>query len=70
MQFVDRQQHQIMQTQTGHGFELRACPVHTLRHETLSAGASPRLALALTADAPQQAFGFSNVRQPQVPQGV
>ena len=56
-QALDRQQHQVVQAQARHGFELGAGPAHPLRQEALRR-VHHRVGVWRAADAPQQAFGL------------
>ena len=57
VQFVNGHQHQVVQAQAGHGFELRAVPRHALGHEALL-GRHHRVSVVFAANAPQQAVGL------------
>ena len=57
LQLVDGQEHQVMQAQAGHGFELRACPLNALRHEAFGRR-QHGIGMLFGADAPQQAVGL------------
>ena len=54
---IDRQQHQVVQTQTRQGLELLATPLHAQRQEALC-GLHHRVCILLAADSPQQALGL------------
>ena len=56
-QTLNRQQHQVVQTQTWQGFQLRTAPSHAMGHEAFGRGHGG-VGTGHTANAPQQAVGL------------
>ena len=56
-QTLNRQQHQVVQTQTRQRFELAACPRRALRQKAF-VGRQGSQSTGMAADAPQQTFGL------------
>ena len=69
VQLVDRHQHQVVQAQARHGFELLACPGHALGHEAF-VRFHHRIGVVFAANAPQQAVGLQTRAATHTARGV
>ena len=68
-QTINRQQHHVVQTQAGQGFQLAARPAHTVGQKTFRSWHG-QVRAGQTADAPQQAFGLQTCAIAFAAQGV